>query len=112
MNNDELCPRFTLAFEMLGKRWTGLIIQILLRGPARFHDLSDEIPGLSDRMLNERLKELQELGIVVRKVYDQTPVLIEYSLSEKGQDLKVVMDAVEQWGSKWVELSVNEEEMV
>lgn len=98
-----LCPKFEAAFEILGKRWTGLIINSLLAGPCRFKDISEMIPGMSDRMLAERFKELEALGIIVRHVYPETPVRIEYELTNKGKALHPVMDAVQQWGEAWVE---------
>lgn len=99
-----MCPRFETAFELLGKRWTGLIINALLSGAHRFGDISEIIPHMSDRMLVERLKELESAGIVKRSVYPETPVRIEYELTNKGKDLHFVMEQVQQWADKWVEL--------
>lgn len=101
MENHHLCPKFESAFTLLGKRWTGLIIRVLLEGPKRFKDLSDMIPNMSDRMLAERFKELEAAGILIRHVYPDTPVRIEYELTEKGRALKPVMDAVQKWGDRW-----------
>ncbi|MFC7394492.1 winged helix-turn-helix transcriptional regulator [Scopulibacillus cellulosilyticus] len=97
-----LCPRFESAFEILGKRWTGLIIRVLLTGPKRFKDVSESIPQLSDRVLTERFKELEKLQVVRRNVYPETPVRIEYELTEKGKELQSVMDAVQDWAEKWI----------
>ncbi|GGJ10031.1 transcriptional regulator [Alicyclobacillus cellulosilyticus] len=97
-----LCPKFEAAFQLLGKCWTGLIIRALLDGPKRFKDVSDMIPGLSDRMLAKRFKELEAAGIVVRKVYPDTPVRIEYELTEKGRSLRAVMDEVQKWADRWM----------
>ncbi len=101
VENHHLCPKFESAFTLLGKRWTGLIIRVLLEGPKRFKDLSDMIPNMSDRMLAERFKELEAAGILIRHVYPDTPVRIEYELTEKGRALKPVMDAVQKWGDRW-----------
>lgn len=98
---DRLCPRFEDAFELLGKRWTGLIIKVLISGPKRFKDISDVIPNMSDRMLSERFKELETAGIIIRHVYPETPVRIEYELSDKGKDLERTMDEVQKWAEKW-----------
>jgi DNA-binding HxlR family transcriptional regulator len=98
---DRLCPRFEDAFELLGKRWTGLIIKVLLSGPKRFKDISDVIPNMSDRMLSERFKELEGAGIIIRHVYPETPVRIEYELTEKGKDLELSMNEVQKWAEKW-----------
>jgi DNA-binding HxlR family transcriptional regulator len=102
MSDHKLCPKFEAAFEILGKRWTGLIIRSLLDGPKRFKDISEMIPGMSDRMLAERFKELEAAGLIYRHVYPETPVRIEYELSPKGKGLKPVMEAVQQWGDEWM----------
>jgi DNA-binding HxlR family transcriptional regulator len=97
-----LCPKFESAFGILGKRWTGLIIRGLMSGPKRFKDISELIPNMSDRMLAERFRELEAEGIVVRHVYPETPVRIEYELTQKGKDLAPVMDAVQAWADRWI----------
>jgi DNA-binding HxlR family transcriptional regulator len=99
--NFHLCPKFENAFELLGKRWTGLIIRVLLSGPKRFKDISDVIPTMSDRMLSERFKELEAAGILIRHVYPETPVRIEYELSEKGRGLEPAMEELQHWADKW-----------
>jgi DNA-binding HxlR family transcriptional regulator len=99
--NFHLCPKFENAFELLGKRWTGLIIRVLLSGPKRFKDISDMIPTMSDRMLSERFKELEAAGILIRHVYPETPVRIEYELSEKGRGLEPAMEELQDWANKW-----------
>lgn len=97
-----LCPKFEAAFELLGKRWTGLIIHALLNGAKRFSDVQEIIPSLSARMLTERFKELEEAGVLTRKVYAEMPVRIEYELTDKGKDLAQVMNEVQSWASKWL----------
>jgi DNA-binding HxlR family transcriptional regulator len=97
-----LCPKFETAFEILGKRWTGLIIQVLMNGPLRFKDISNMIPGMSDRMLTERFKELEQQGVLVRRVYPEMPIRIEYDLTEKGRALRDVMAEVQKWGDQWL----------
>lgn len=101
-SKQQLCPKFEAAFEILGKRWSGLIIRALLEGPCRFKDISEMIPGMSDRMLAERFKELEAAGLISRHVYPETPVRIEYQLTDKGKALEHVMDAVQKWGETWV----------
>jgi DNA-binding HxlR family transcriptional regulator len=101
MHDFKLCPKFETAFELLGKRWTGLIIRVLLDGPKRFKDISERIPGMSDRMLSERFKELEEAGIVNRCVYPETPVRIEYELTEKGKALQPALDQLQKWADEW-----------
>lgn len=102
MEKNNLCPKFENAFELLGKRWTGLIIRTLLNGEKRFSDISAAIPNMSARMLTERFKELESHGIVERSVYPETPVRIEYELTEKGKDLGKVMDEIQKWADKWI----------
>lgn len=96
-----MCPKFENAFELLGKRWTGLIIRTLQGGHKRFSDVAEAIPNISARMLTERFKELEKENIIIRKVYPETPVRIEYELSEKGLELEAVMNEVQKWAEKW-----------
>ncbi len=96
-----MCPRYEHAIQLIGKRWTGLIIRVLMAGPRRFKEIKEPIPEMSDRMLTERLKELESAGIVVRRVYAETPVRIEYELTEKGKGLKTVIDAIGEWADRW-----------
>ncbi|AHV98279.1 helix-turn-helix transcriptional regulator [Paenibacillus sp. 7124] len=97
-----MCPRFETAFSFLGKRWNGLIIQTLMSGPKRFKDISSLIPLMSDKMLSERMKDLEGEGILVRNVYPETPVRIEYELTEKGRALQPVMQQIQHWAENWV----------
>ena len=101
MDTFHLCPRFEAAFEILGKRWTGLIIRSLLSGSKRFSDMQQIIPALSARMLTERFKELEAQGIILRTVYPEMPVRIEYSLTAKGKDLEKSMDEIQKWAERW-----------
>ncbi|MBI2167951.1 MAG: helix-turn-helix transcriptional regulator [Actinobacteria bacterium] len=95
------CPAFRRAVEIVGRRWTGAIVRALLSGVTRFSDLGAAIPGLSDRLLSERLKELEDEGIVERQVIPEKPVRIEYHLTEKGEDLAEVVTAVSHWADRW-----------
>lgn len=97
-----MCPRFENAFSFLGKRWNGLIIQTLMSGPKRFKDISGLIPSMSDKMLSERMKDLEGEGILVRHVYPETPVRIEYELTDKGRALEPVMKQIQSWAESWV----------
>jgi DNA-binding HxlR family transcriptional regulator len=90
--NAAFCPYFHRAIELIGARWTGAVIRALLADVNHFSELSAAIPGLSDRMLSERLKELEAEGIVVRVVTPSTPVRIEYQLTEKGRALGAVLE--------------------
>ena len=103
MGYDNMCPRYERAFDVLGKKWTGLILRILMGGPRRFCEFRQQVPEMSDRLLSERLKELEDEGIVLRKVYDTKPVLIEYELTDKGRALEQTILAVQNWAEAWVE---------
>ena len=101
-----LCPRFHAAVELIGKRWSGAILQLLLAGPERFFDLRKAIPEISDKMLSERLKELEVHGLVVRRVIPDTPIRVQYSLSDKGQALGPSLRELSQWAETWLEADV------
>lgn len=102
VNKTQLCPRFEEAMNILSKRWTGLIIYQLLHGQQRFCSIESAI-GISGRLLSERLKDLEKQGIVKREVFPETPVRIEYSLTEKGLALAPVMKEIEKWSQTWLE---------
>ncbi len=99
-----ICPRYEHAIQLLGKRWTGLLLYALLEGPRRFCELTTRVEGLSDRVLSDRLRELEVEGIIERIVYPQIPVRVEYQLTEKGRALEPVVQAIQKWAEKWVEL--------
>jgi DNA-binding HxlR family transcriptional regulator len=96
------CPIYHQAVELIGRRWTGAILRAMLSGSTRFSDITASIPSLSDRLLSERLKELEQHGIVTRTVIPNTPVRIEYRLTEKGQALSNVVEAISEWGETWL----------
>lgn len=96
------CARYHHAVELVGRRWTGAILRALLAGPARYHELVSAIPEMSDRMLSERLKELEFEGLVARSVIPETPVRVEYSLTEKGRALEDALLALGSWAEAWV----------
>jgi DNA-binding HxlR family transcriptional regulator len=100
-----LCPRYEQAVQFLGKRWTALILDTLMQGPQRFCEMAANVEGLSDRVLSDRLRELEVGGIIERIVYPHIPVRVEYRLTEKGRELKPVLDALHAWAEKWIELS-------
>lgn len=101
MMDKSICPRFEKAMSLLSQRWTGLIIYQLLGGPQRFCSLESSI-GVSGRVLSERLKDLENEGIVKREVFPETPVRIEYSLTDKGFALEPLMRDIEKWSQDWV----------
>jgi DNA-binding HxlR family transcriptional regulator len=99
-----LCPLFHRAVELVGRRWTGAIIFVLLlRGRTRFAGLRAAIPDITDRMLSERLRELEQEGVVERCVIPDTPVRVEYALTDKGRALATAVDALGAWAHEWLE---------
>jgi DNA-binding HxlR family transcriptional regulator len=101
--SDQICIRFQQAAEILGKRWTGLILKLLMERPLRFGELSEQLEVVSDRTLAERLRELEREGLVLRQVFAEVPVRVQYSLTEKGRALAPVIAAIEAWSARWIE---------
>ncbi|AOC55396.1 MULTISPECIES: winged helix-turn-helix transcriptional regulator [Bacillus] len=104
MNQSDMCPRFEKAVELLSKRWVALIVFQLLSGPQRFSEIEAALTNLSGRVLSERLKELEAAGIVKREVFAETPVRIEYSLTDMGRSLAPVFEEISKWSSEWITL--------
>jgi|SRR5215203_1285243 len=96
-----VCPHFHHAIELIGKRWTGAIVCALTERPMRYRELGRAIPGLSDRLLSQRLRELEEEGLVERQVEPGSPVRVTYSLTEAGQDLDPVLSGLKSWARRW-----------
>lgn len=99
----EVCPHFHAAIELIGKRWSGAIIWGLSDGPMRFAELKRAIPGLSDRLLSQRLRELESAGLMDRTVEEGQPVKVTYELTEKGLSLKPAIQSLRQWACHWQE---------
>lgn len=97
----QICPRFQRTFMILGKKWNGLILEVLLDGPHRFKDIAASVTKCSDRVLVERLKELESEGLVDRVTHTDS-ALIEYQLTPKGEGLSDVLAAAHQWGDAWL----------
>eukprot|EP00831_Metopus_contortus_P010925 TRINITY_DN14296_c0_g1_i1.p3 TRINITY_DN14296_c0_g1~~TRINITY_DN14296_c0_g1_i1.p3 ORF type:complete len:105 (+),score=22.02 TRINITY_DN14296_c0_g1_i1:361-675(+) len=97
-----ICPKFEKTFSILGKKWTGLIIEVLMDGDKRFKELAVQIPNVSDRVLVERLKELEDEKIVVRTENPAAAIKVMYGLSEKGKALNNVMQEIQTWSDAWV----------
>jgi len=91
------CGLYHRAIELVGKRWTGAILLVLMDGPLHFSGIRHLVPELSDRLLSERLKELEAEGIVERRVLDGSPVRVEYSLTAKGRALEPTLRALKAW---------------
>jgi len=105
----ELCARFHRASELIGRRWTGAIIFCLLKSKCRFATLRDAIPDITDRMLSDRLQELEQEGIVERTVIPDMPVRVEYALTRKGRALGSAVDAIADWAHKWTKAEPGDE---
>jgi DNA-binding HxlR family transcriptional regulator len=94
---------------ILSQRWTGLVIYQLLNGPQRFSTIETSI-GITGRVLSDRLKDLEVQGIVKREVFAETPVRIEYSLTEKGLSLEPLLRDIEKWSQTWLDIDEVEKE--
>jgi DNA-binding HxlR family transcriptional regulator len=98
------CPRYHEAVELVGKRWTGAILYVLLHGGClRFTEIAQAVPDLSDRLLSERMKELEARGIVERRVSACTPVKVSYELTDKGRELAPAMAELKAWADRWLD---------
>jgi len=97
----DVCPHFHEAIELIGKRWTGAIVSALTERPLRFGELAKAVPGLSDRLLSRRLRELEEEGLVERDVRPGSPVSVTYSLTPAGQELRPAIVELKAWARRW-----------
>ncbi|WP_425473116.1 winged helix-turn-helix transcriptional regulator [Weissella muntiaci] len=96
-----ICDKFATTFNILGRKWNGLILEVLLNeGPSRFKDLSRAVVNCSDRVMVERLKELEEAELIERRTYEASS-LIEYALTERGESMRPMMEAIHTWSDKW-----------
>jgi DNA-binding HxlR family transcriptional regulator len=96
------CSEYHRAVELIGKRWSGAILFVMTNGALRFSEIRHLVPDLSDRLLSERLKELEAEGIVERRVYDEVPVRVEYELTAKGHALEPVLRDLKSWANDWM----------
>ena len=96
------CSLYHQAVELVGKRWTGAIVMVLLEGPARFSEIKECVPDLSDRLLSERLKELESEGLVERHVLEGVPVRVQYLLTDKGMALGPALASLKSWAQSWL----------
>jgi DNA-binding HxlR family transcriptional regulator len=99
----ELCGRFHKASELIGRRWSGAIIFLMLRRRCRYGTLREAIPDITDRMLSQRLQELEREGILERLVIPETPVRVEYALTRKGKALGKAINAITDWAHTWID---------
>ena len=97
------CPRYQYAIELIGRRWIGAILRVLGAGPARFNEILSAVPGLSDRLLTERLRELEREGLVTRTVAQERPVRVTYELTDCARSLSAIICSIATWSERWVE---------
>jgi DNA-binding HxlR family transcriptional regulator len=95
------CP-VAKSLELVGERWTLLIVRDLLEGPRRYQDFHASLPGIAPALLSARLKLMEEHGLIARRFYSDHPPRAEYSLTDKGRELGVVIGALATWGSRHV----------
>lgn len=103
-----MCPKYEKLSSFLGKRWTGLIIRVLLEGEFRFSEILDSVPGLSSRLLTERLKEMEDMGLILREVRNEYPIKVEYTLTEKGRSLEPIITEMQHYADRWIQLNEGE----
>src|SRR5262252_7054259 len=96
------CPLYHEAVELVGRRWTGAILRVLMDGSLRFSEIAQSVPELSDRLLSERMKELERRGMVERRVISGPPLRVEYSLSKMGRELEPALSELERWANRWL----------
>jgi DNA-binding HxlR family transcriptional regulator len=97
----QVCPHFHGAVELIGRRWAGAILYALTRGPLHFAEIKESVPGMSDRLLSCRLKELEQAGLVRREVHSGNRVRVSYELTRKGHSLEPVMGELRDWARQW-----------
>jgi DNA-binding HxlR family transcriptional regulator len=102
--NEEVCPYYHEAVELVGKRWTGAIVGALMPAPRRFSQIAHAIPQISDRLLSSRLRELEAKGLVARQVLPGAPIRVQYALTPKGRALEPVVSALSLWARQWLSL--------
>jgi DNA-binding HxlR family transcriptional regulator len=95
---DSQCRAFQTAIEVLGRPWTALILNVLQAGPRRFCEIGEAAPGLGDKVLSARLKDLEARGLILRHVEPGPPVRVSYDLTAKGRAFGQVAEAIERWG--------------
>lgn len=98
------CPYYHAAVELIGRRWTGAIVDVLLQhgGALRYKEIGHAVPELSDRLLSERLKELEQRGVIVRHVDPGPPLQVAYELTDMGRSLEPTVAELRAWARRWL----------
>ena len=102
LRSNGCCPLYHEAVELVGRRWTGAILAVLMEGALRFSEIAQAVPELSDRLLSERMKELERRGIVSRTVISGPPLKVEYELSQMGRELEPALAEIQRWATRWL----------
>jgi DNA-binding HxlR family transcriptional regulator len=97
----EFCPTYAAVMDLLGRRWMGLVLRVLLTGPHRFNAILAAVPGLSDPQLTQRLRELEQHKLVERRVIPASPVRVEYELTRAGRELEATVRVISDWADRW-----------
>jgi DNA-binding HxlR family transcriptional regulator len=100
--HDSGCCSVAACAEILGAKWTAVLVHDLSEGPRRFTELEHSCRGISPRTLSERLRALEQEGIVVRRSYTESPPRVEYELTQKGEDLLPIIDEMRRFGHAWL----------
>ena len=96
------CTTYERAMSILERRWMGLVLRVLLHGPRRFNEILAAVPGITDTLLTQRLRELEANHLVERRVLTGSPVRVEYELTEAGRDLERVLREIAAWAHRWL----------
>jgi DNA-binding HxlR family transcriptional regulator len=96
-----VCPDFHAAVELIGRRWAGAIVWALAERPHFFAELAQAVPGMSDRLLSRRLRELEAEGLVERSVHPGAPARVSYALTAKGEALEPALRELRTWAKRW-----------
>src|SRR5271169_5676054 len=97
----EFCPQYASLMDLLSRRWMGIILRVLMSGSHRFSEIMAAVPGLSDPLLTQRLREMESKKLLERRVFPTSPVRVEYELTEAGRDLERAVRVLSQWAEKW-----------
>jgi DNA-binding HxlR family transcriptional regulator len=97
----EFCESYASLMDLLARRWMGIVLRVLMTGPHRFSEILSAVPGLSDPLLTQRLRELEQKALVERRVVPTSPVRVEYELTEAGRDLDRAVHVLSEWAEKW-----------
>ncbi|HYW82979.1 MAG TPA: helix-turn-helix domain-containing protein [Spirochaetia bacterium] len=97
----EFCPQYASLMDLLSRRWMGIILRVLMSGPHRFSEILAAVPGLSDPLLTQRLREMESKELLERRVFPTSPVRVEYELTEAGRDLERAVRVLSEWAEKW-----------